>query len=82
MDQLAHVYYSYVIGVTFYVYCYSFMTRSQYKEIIRTPALENVITFVVLSLWRCATPHLPEKYGLIDVLHKDTSGSAWTLGSN
>lgn len=80
MDQLARVYYSYiVVGIMFYVYCYSFMTRSQYKEIRRTPALENVIAFVLLSFWRCAPPRLlSEEYGFIDVLHKDNSGSAWT----
>ncbi|KAJ5191422.1 uncharacterized protein N7498_010407 [Penicillium cinerascens] len=80
MDQLARVYYSHiVVGVMFYLYCYSFMVRSQYKEIPRTPALENIIAFVVLSLWKCAPLRLlPKEYGLIEVLHKDNSGSTWT----
>jgi len=80
MDHLARVYYSHiVVGVVFYVYYYTFMTRSQYQKYRRTLALENVIAFIVLSLWRCAPPRLlPEEYGFIDVLHQDNSGSAWT----
>jgi hypothetical protein len=80
MDHLARVYYSHiVVGVAFYVYCYTFMSRRQYRKIRRTLALENVIAFVILSLWRCAPPRLlPAEYGFIDVLHKDNAGSAWT----
>ncbi|KAJ5304384.1 uncharacterized protein N7443_004044 [Penicillium atrosanguineum] len=80
MDYLAHVYHSHiVIGVVFYVYCYTFMSRNQYQRIRRALALENVIAFVIISLWRCSPPRLlPEEYGFIDVLHKDNSGSAWT----
>jgi hypothetical protein len=80
MNHLARVYYSHiVIGVAFYVYCYTFMSRTQYQKIRRTLALENVIAFVIISLWRCSPPRLlPEEYGFIDVLHKGNSGSAWT----
>lgn len=80
MDHLARVYYSHiVVGVAFYVYCYTFMSRSQYRKIRRTLALENAIAFVILSLWRCAPPRLlPAEYGFIDVLHNGNAGSAWT----
>lgn len=55
------------------------MSRSQYQKIRRTLALENVIAFVIISLWRCSPPRLlPEEYGFIDVLHQNNSGSAWT----
>ena len=80
MEILARVYYSHiVVGVVFYVYCYTCLTRSQYQNIRRTLALENVIAFAILSLWRCAPPRLlPEEYGFADILHRNHSGSAWT----
>ena len=80
MNLLARVYYSHIVlGVAFYVYCYTFFSRAQYRIIRRTMALENVIAFMIISLWRCMPPRLlPEEYGFIDVLHSNKGGSAWT----
>lgn len=80
MRVLSCVYYSHIVlGVAFYVYCYTFFQRSQYQRIRRTMALENIIAFVILSLWRCTPPRLlPDEYGFIDVLHKDRVKSTWT----
>ena len=79
MGILARVYYSHIIvGVIFYVYCYSCFPSNRCKIIRRTLALENIIAFIVLSLWRCEPPRLlPEEYGFIDVLHQDHSSSSW-----
>lgn len=80
MDVLAYVYHSHIIvGVMFYVYCYTFVSRNRYQKTRRALALQNVIAFAILSLWRCKPPRLlPEEYGFIDVLHQGNSGSAWT----
>lgn len=80
MRILARVYYSHIVlGVAFYVYCYTFFSRAQYRRIRRTMALENIITFTIISLWRCMPPRLlPEEYGFVDVLHSNKGGSAWT----
>ncbi|EAW11930.1 phosphatase PAP2 family protein [Aspergillus clavatus NRRL 1] len=77
---LARVYYSHIVlGVIFLVYGYTFFQRDRYQEVRRTLALENVIAFAVLTLWRCSPPRLlPEVFGFIDVLHSNTAGSAWT----
>jgi hypothetical protein len=79
MSILARVYYSHIVlGVAFYVYCYTF-SRDQYRRIRRTMALDNIIAFAIISLWRCMPPRLlPEEYGFIDVLHSNKGGSAWT----
>ncbi|KKK17430.1 hypothetical protein ARAM_005178, partial [Aspergillus rambellii] len=80
MALLARVYYSHItVGVLFLVYCYTFCKRSKYQEIRRTLALENVIAFTLLTLWRCMPPRLlPGEYGFLDVLHSNRGGSAWT----
>lgn len=80
MDILADIYYSHIIvGVAFYVYCYTYLPHNKYKAIRRSLALMNIIAFVILSSWRCTPPRLlPEDFGFIDVLHRGDSGSAWT----
>ncbi|KAJ5533340.1 hypothetical protein N7494_009892 [Penicillium frequentans] len=80
MDILADIYYSHIVlGVAFFVYCYTYLPSGRYQIIRRTLALENVIAFVILSLWRCKPPRLlPEEFGFVDVLHRGNSGSAWT----
>lgn len=82
MKILAQIYYSHIIlGVIFLVYCYTYLSRTQYFKIRRTLALENIIAFIILSTWRCAPPRLlPPEYGFIDILHQkgSGSGSAWT----
>jgi len=81
MQVLAKIYYSHIVlGVVFLVYCYTFLPRWRYHNIRRTIAMENVIAFVIITVWRCMPPRLlPEEYGFIDVLHSgNNGGSAWT----
>ncbi|KAL1850564.1 hypothetical protein Plec18170_006849 [Paecilomyces lecythidis] len=81
MQILATIYYSHIVlGVVFLVYCYTFLPRWRYQNIRRTLAMENVIAFVIITVWRCMPPRLlPEEYGFIDVLHTDNDGgSTWT----
>ncbi|KAL4805938.1 PAP2 superfamily-domain-containing protein [Aspergillus unguis] len=80
MPLLARVYYSHIIvGVIFFVYTYTFLRREYFVAIRRTLALENVIAFAIISIWRCAPPRLlPAEYGYVDVLHSNHGGSAWT----
>ncbi|KAL4883016.1 PAP2 superfamily-domain-containing protein [Aspergillus karnatakaensis] len=80
MPFLARVYYSHIlIGVLFFVYSYTSMKRDKFQAIRRTLALENVIAFTIITLWRCTSPRLlPAEYGFIDVLHSNHGGSAWT----
>ncbi|KAF7128529.1 hypothetical protein CNMCM5793_003317 [Aspergillus hiratsukae] len=77
---LARVYYSHILlGVIFLVYGYTFFQREKYQGVRRSLALENVIAFTILTLWRCSPPRLlPEEYGFVDVLHSNSGGSAWT----
>ena len=80
MPLLARVYYSHiVVGVLFLVYSYTVYPGDKFQSIRRALALENIIAFTLLTLWRCAPPRLlPEENGFIDVLHGSRSGSAWT----
>ncbi|KAL4993720.1 PAP2 superfamily-domain-containing protein [Aspergillus recurvatus] len=80
MPFLARVYYSHIVlGVIFFAYTYTFLKRETFQGIRRTLALENVIAFVIITLWRCTPPRLlPEEHGFIDVLHSNHGGSAWT----
>ncbi|KAJ5223057.1 uncharacterized protein N7469_009297 [Penicillium citrinum] len=76
MKALAQIYYSHIVLGSTAIHSFS---RTQYKRIRRTLALENILAFILLSLWRCAPPRLlPEEFGFIDVLHDSRSGSAWT----
>ncbi|KAF7161286.1 hypothetical protein CNMCM5623_006903 [Aspergillus felis] len=77
---LARVYYSHIVlGVIFLVYGYAFFQREKYQGVRRTLALENVIAFTILTLWRCSPPRLlPEEYGFVDMLRDNSAGSAWT----
>ncbi|KAJ5176504.1 uncharacterized protein N7482_002381 [Penicillium canariense] len=76
---LASIYYSHiVVGVGFFIYCYTCLPHNRYQAIRRTLALMNVLAFVALSIWRCKPPRLlPEDFGFVDVLHRGNSGSAW-----
>ncbi|KAL7794246.1 PAP2 superfamily domain-containing protein [Trichoderma ceciliae] len=80
MPLLRHIYYSHiVIGVVFVIYTYTVLPTPLYRRIRRTIAMDNLIAFVVLSLWRCYPPRmLPPEYGFIDVLDQEKSGSVWT----
>ncbi|KAL7926361.1 PAP2 superfamily domain-containing protein [Trichoderma austrokoningii] len=83
MPVLRHVYHSHIIvGVVFIIYTYTFLPRPVYRRIRRTIAMDNVIAFVIVSLWRCYPPRmLPPEYGFVDVLHAtqiDGTSSVWT----
>ncbi|OJJ44898.1 hypothetical protein ASPZODRAFT_134312 [Penicilliopsis zonata CBS 506.65] len=82
IPYLACVYYSHIVlGVVFFVYCYTFLPTARYQQIRRTLALENVIAFIILTSWRCTPPRLlPEKYGFVDVLNGNGNnpGGSWT----
>ncbi|KAG2414570.1 hypothetical protein HFD88_003761 [Aspergillus terreus] len=83
MALFARVYYSHIVlGVVFLVYSYTYFQASRYQAIRRTLAFENVIAFVILTLWRCAPPRLlPEDDGFTDILHSNKGGSSWTQNS-
>jgi hypothetical protein len=83
MSVLSRVYYSHIaLGVAFLAYGYTYFPRGQFYKIRRTIALENVIAFCIVTLWRCAPPRLlPEEFGYIDVLHDSTANTAWTQNS-
>ncbi|PNP39837.1 hypothetical protein TGAMA5MH_08102 [Trichoderma gamsii] len=82
MPFLRHVYHSHIIvGVVFIVYTYTFLPQPVYRRIRRTIAMDNLIAFVIVSLWRCYPPRmLPPEYGFVDVLHPTATepGSVWT----
>lgn len=83
MALFARVYYSHIVlGVVFLVYSYTYFQANRYQAIRRTLAFENVIAFVILTLWRCAPPRLlPEDDGFTDILHSNKGGSSWTQNS-
>jgi hypothetical protein len=83
MPSLARIYYSHIcVGVGFLVYMYTFTPLRTFQRVRRTIALDNVIAFVIVTLWRCSPPRLlPAEYGYVDVLHKKSAtgdGNAWT----
>lgn len=82
MPLLARIYHSHIcLGVAFIVYCYTYVPRSTFYRIRRTIAMDNVIAFVIVTVWRCSPPRLlPPEYGYVDVLHKklSTHDNAWT----
>ncbi|KAK7414670.1 hypothetical protein QQX98_006527 [Neonectria punicea] len=80
MPILANVYYSHIsVGVGFIVYVYTFLPTSTFQRVRRTIAADNVIAFVIVTLWRCSPPRLlPKEYGYIDILHSKPGGqNAW-----
>ncbi|KAI5456562.1 PAP2 superfamily-domain-containing protein [Mariannaea sp. PMI_226] len=80
MPSLANIYYSHIsLGICFLVYIYTFLPPSLFQRIRRTIAADNVVAFVIVTLWRCSPPRLlPEEYGFVDVLHSKTAnGGAW-----
>ncbi|ORY10682.1 PAP2 superfamily-domain-containing protein [Clohesyomyces aquaticus] len=68
---LATVYYSHIVlGVAFIVYTYTYYPQRLFTRIRRTIAMNNLIAFIVLTLWRCTPPRLmPAELGFVDVLH-------------
>lgn len=87
MPILAKIYYSHIfVGVVFLVYIYAYLPIPTFRTIRRTLAANNLIAFLILTLYRVSPPRLlPPSYGYIDILHGGTSsggsvdpGSAWT----
>lgn len=85
MPALRHIYHSHiVVGVVFVIYTYTVLPQPVYRRIRRTIAVDNLIAFVIVSLWRCYPPRmLPPEYGFVDVLQAataagETTGSVWT----
>ncbi|KAL1969118.1 hypothetical protein VTN77DRAFT_372 [Rasamsonia byssochlamydoides] len=80
MYLLTRVYFSHIVlGVAFLVYWYTYFPRGQFTIIRRTIAVENVIAFVIFTLWRCTPPRLlPEEFGFIDVFDASSAKTAWS----
>lgn len=77
---LKNIYYSHIIvGVVFVVYAYTVLPTPVFRRIRRTLAMDNLIAFVILSLYRCYPPRmLAPEYGFVDVLNGGKTGSVWT----
>ncbi|KAL6864554.1 PAP2 superfamily domain-containing protein [Trichoderma novae-zelandiae] len=79
MPILRHIYHSHIIvGVVFIVYAYTVLPAPLFRRIRRTIAMDNLIAFVIVSLWRCTPPRmLPPEFGFVDVLHA-AKPTVWT----
>ncbi|EGR44606.1 uncharacterized protein TRIREDRAFT_124056 [Trichoderma reesei QM6a] len=79
MPILRHIYQSHIIvGVVFIVYTYTVLPAPLFRRIRRTIAMDNLIAFVVISLWRCYPPRmLPPEFGFVDILHASKQ-TVWT----
>ncbi|KAE8443153.1 hypothetical protein EG329_002322 [Mollisiaceae sp. DMI_Dod_QoI] len=71
MTLLCDVYVSHVaIEIAFLGYAYTYFPREKYQRIRRTIFINNVLAFLVLSIYRCTPPRLmPSSYDFVDVLH-------------
>ncbi|KAK1753908.1 PAP2 superfamily-domain-containing protein [Echria macrotheca] len=81
MTALSRVYFSHIVlGLIFLVYSYTVLPRHTFSAIRRTLALENVLAFLVLTVWRCAPPRLMPhpQYGYRDIVHESSGNTAWT----
>ncbi|KAF4463629.1 integral membrane [Fusarium albosuccineum] len=84
MPILAKIYYSHIcVGICFLVYIYTYLPPTTFQRIRRTIAADNVIAFVIVTLWRCSPPRLlPQEYGFIDILHSKAGGAnVWNNNS-
>ncbi|KAJ7070175.1 PAP2 superfamily-domain-containing protein [Mycena amicta] len=77
---LAHI----AIGIGFLAYGFTYFPRARFTAVQRTIALDNLLAFPTLSLWRCAPRGLmPPAFGFVDVLHPSVDSgiggetSAW-----
>ncbi|TFA97526.1 hypothetical protein CCMA1212_010739 [Trichoderma ghanense] len=79
MPILRHIYHSHIIvGVIFIVYTYTVLPPPLFRRIRRTVAMDNLIAFVIISLWRCYPPRmLPPEFGFVDILHA-SKPTVWT----
>ncbi|PTB63696.1 hypothetical protein BBK36DRAFT_143812 [Trichoderma citrinoviride] len=80
MPVLRQIYQSHIIvGVVFIVYTYTVLPTPLFRRIRRTIAMDNLIAFVIVSLWRCYPPRmLPPEFGFVDILHASKPASVWT----
>lgn len=72
MPVLATIYYSHIlIGAAFLVYAYTTFPRPVFQRIRRTIFVDNWLSFLVFTSYRCAPPRLlPDHFGFVDVLHQ------------
>lgn len=79
MPILRHIYQSHIIvGTIFIVYTYTVLPPPLFRRIRRTIAMDNLIAFVIISLWRCYPPRmLPPEFGFVDILHA-AKPTVWT----
>jgi hypothetical protein len=60
-----------------------YFPRSKYQKVRRTIAIDNFLSFAVLTAYRCSPPRLmPESYGFVDVLHPVDEGGPNFWASN
>lgn len=71
MSLLSSVYLAHIsVGIAFLAYGFTYFPRARYEALRRAIALDNLLAFPLLSMWRCAPPHLmPHRLGFLDVLH-------------
>ena len=62
-------------------YYYAARSHERFAAIRRTLTLANWIAFVVFSMWPCMPPRLlPEKWGFVDTVRRDSAQSVWMGG--
>ncbi|CAM1510586.1 Fc.00g009210.m01.CDS01 [Cosmosporella sp. VM-42] len=78
MPIIAKIYYLHIsAGIIYLVYIYTYLPPTTFQRIRRTIAADNVISFFIVTTYRCMPPRmLPQEYGFIDVLHSTTYGGA------
>ncbi|KAJ7109066.1 PAP2 superfamily-domain-containing protein [Mycena crocata] len=83
MTFMSTVYLAHIsVGIAFLAYGFTYFPHNRYEAVRRTIALDNMLAFPLLSLWRVAPPRLmPHRLGFIDILHPppgmDGPASAW-----
>ncbi|KAH8773065.1 PAP2 superfamily-domain-containing protein [Hyaloscypha finlandica] len=84
MDAMCALYLAHIcVRILFLGYGYTYFPRSKYQKIRRTIAMDNFLSFAVLTAYRCTPPRLmPESYGFVDVLHPIDEGGPNFWASN
>ncbi|KUJ07445.1 uncharacterized protein LY89DRAFT_354453 [Mollisia scopiformis] len=84
MTVLCDVYLSHIaVGVAFLGYAYTCFPREQYQRVRRSIFLNNILAFLIMSLYRCTPPRLmPSSHHFVDVLHPNPSNPGATPPSD
>ncbi|KAJ7766477.1 PAP2 superfamily-domain-containing protein [Mycena maculata] len=71
MTLMSAVYLAHIsVGIAFLAYGFTYFPRARFQVVRRAIALDNLLAFPLLSLWRCAPPRLMlRRLGFIDILH-------------